>query len=487
MMRAQPGSEASGRGGRSDSSSVSTTRRRVSTRSQVDVADARVNASASGAMRPLYSLRPSAIWKSLKRQPVSFWFVLIYVFFEYVRPQQIYEGMLGPPYTLIAILLALVSFLFEGRKFRFQTPELLLTIFTLIVLASSVTAYEPSISFSYKNLSLYLGWFLIYLLIANSLDSEERFLLFLLFFLLYSVKMSQFGTRGWSAVGFGFNAYGATGAPGFFSNSGEFGIQMCIFLPLVVAFILALKEYWPLWARWVAWAIAGTAITGIIASSSRGALIGLAGVSLWMLLKSRHKFRGLLATAALAGLVYGITPPEQKDRFQSIGHDASSTSRTRNWKDGLEIMNRYPVLGIGYANWGKYHAVNYGTELLPHNVFIEAGAELGYTGLAAFLALIGCTFVVNSRTRRLAKQFPRDRGFFMSQMAHGLDGALVGFLVSGFFVTVLYYPFFWINLAMTVGLNNAAVNAFAESSRLPVGRGFVRGRSDARTSAPAAL
>ena len=51
---------------------------------------------------------------------------------------------------------------------------------------------------------------------------------------------------------------------------------------------------------------------------------------------------------------------------------------------------------------------------------------------------------------------------FILYMAHGLDGALVGYLVSGFFVTVLYYPYFWINLAMTVALNQAAKNEAAQ-------------------------
>lgn len=438
-------------------------------------------------MRGLYSLQPSAIWRSLKGQPVSFWFVLTYLFFEYVRPQQIYDALVGPPYALIAIVLALVSFLLERRKLRFQMPELLLTVFSLVVLASSVTAFDPSISFSYDNLSLYFGWVLIYLLIANSADTGERFFLFLLSFLLYSFKMSQFGTRGWAQAGFGWNAYGATGAPGFFRNSGEFGIQMCVFLPLIVAFILALKEYWPRWMRWVAWGVAGTAVTGIIASSSRGALIGLAAVSLWMLLKSRHKVRGLVATVVFAGLVYAITPAQQKARFQTIGQDNTSISRTSNWKDGIEIMNQNPIVGIGYANWRKYHGVYYGTDLLPHNIFIEAGSELGYTGLLTFIALIFCTFVVNARTRTLAKQIPSESSFFISRMAHGLDGALVGFLASGFFITVLYYPFFWINLAMTVALNNTAVRTIAEGNRLPLGRGFIRGRGEARNSAPAVL
>jgi hypothetical protein len=46
-------------------------------------------------------------------------------------------------------------------------------------------------------------------------------------------------------------------------------------------------------------------------------------------------------------------------------------------------------------------------------------------------------------------------------MAYGLDGALVGFITSGFFISVLYYPFFWINFAMTAALYNAAIKAFA--------------------------
>jgi hypothetical protein len=47
---------------------------------------------------------------------------------------------------------------------------------------------------------------------------------------------------------------------------------------------------------------------------------------------------------------------------------------------------------------------------------------------------------------------------FLFEMAHGLDAALIGYLASGFFVTVLYYPFFWINFAMTVALHRAALN-----------------------------
>jgi hypothetical protein len=62
-------------------------------------------------------------------------------------------------------------------------------------------------------------------------------------------------------------------------------------------------------------------------------------------------------------------------------------------------------------------------------------------------------------------------------MAHGLDAALWGYLASGFFVTVLYYPFFWINFAMTVALHRAALNKVRQANPAPgLGAQPVRGR-----------
>ncbi|MDQ6770671.1 MAG: O-antigen ligase family protein [Gemmatimonadota bacterium] len=423
----------------------------------------------------LYSLSPRVIWGALKRQPASFWFVCIYLFFEYVRPQQVYKPIEVLPYARITLILALVSFLLERRTLHFRIFEVLLTIFSVIVVASSVTAFDSS--HSYEKLPDFFSWVLIYVLIANTVDTEERFLIFMLSFLLYSFKMSQFGTRSWAQDGFAFRNWGTTGAPGWFQNSGEFGIQMCIFLPLAAEFILALREYWPRWLRWAAWAAPVTAITGIVASSSRGALVGLGGVALWAIWTSPQKVRALTAVIVLAGLVYAITPSEQKSRFQQVGVDPTSVSRTTMWKNGLEMMRDYPILGIGYDNWTEYHDINYGGHgLLVHNSFIQAGSELGYTGLLAFLAMTVAAFVINRRTRLLANRLS-DRGKFMFYMARGLDGSLVGLFVSGSFISVLYYPFFWINFAMTVALNNAALNALRSNGSSPLSNPSTGGSS----------
>jgi len=78
-------------------------------------------------------------------------------------------------------------------------------------------------------------------------------------------------------------------------------------------------------------------------------------------------------------------------------------------------------------------------------------SELGYVGLIAFLLLIFSTYKNNSETINLSRQIDSR---FLYNLAVSLNLSLLAYLVAGFFVTVLYYPYFWINLAMTVSLNN---------------------------------
>ena len=402
---------------------------------------------------PVFRSRPRAIWRFLKTQPASFWLVNFYMFIEYVRPQQVWPAIDVIPWGLAALFLALAAVVLEGRLLKRPTTgaDPLLIVFSVIVVLSSFLAVYPDTAI--QGWEVYLAWVLVYVLVTSTVTTEKRFFVFLLAFLLYSFKMSQHGFRSWVGNGFGFTDWGVTGAPGWFHNSGEFGIQMCIFLPLSVEFILALRRRWSRLTRWFFYLFPITAVGGMIASSSRGALVGGAGVGLWWVLRSKQRVRALLAIAVIAVLTWTLVPPEQKARFETMGEDGTSTARLDRWEDGIRIAKEYPVFGIGYNNWERYYRGR-----LSHNIFIEAAAELGFSGLFAFVALIVATFVINARTRRLLRRVPTSTPF-MRHMAYGLDGALIGYMVSGFFVTVLFYPYFWVNLAMTVSLHVAARNA----------------------------
>lgn len=407
----------------------------------------------------MFRIRVAALRRFIASQPVSFWLINAYMFFEYVRPQSVWTALAVVPFGMGSLLLAAVAMLTEGTPPRLRTPAgVLLVAFSAVLVVSSLGAINPDASF--ERWGVYFSWVLVYLLVTNIVTTEKRFFVFMLAFLLYSVKMSQHGFRTWAMRGFAFEGWGVTGAPGWFQNSGEFGIQMCVVLPLVVEFILALRPGWNRWVRWFFYLVPVTIVGSIVASSSRGALIGAAAVGLWWIARSRRRFRTLAIVGALAGFVWWVVPDEQKARFAAAGEDPTSVSRLERWEAGVEIANEYPTFGIGYNNWETFYG-----PAASHNIFIEAWAELGYLGLLTFLAMIVASFWVNAKTRRVLAGV-RTSTPFLKHMAYGLDGALIGYLVSGFFVTVLYYPYFWVNLAMTVALHTAAMNEAARQRKL---------------------
>lgn len=431
----------------------------------------------------LFQLRIRTLWEATLRQPATMWALCFYFFIEYVRPQSIYPALEGLPFGQVALGATLVLWIFEGIKGRkLIALDGLVALFFGIVLLSSITAVDPDVAFS--EWKVVVNWMLLYVLVTYIVDRRIRYFLFFGAFLLFSLKMSQHGTRTFISRGLGFASWGATGSPGWFQNSGEFAIQMCIFLPLSYYFAQALKAHVGRWKYALLLAVPVTALLSIVASSSRGGQLAAVGVIVFMILQSKFRIRGLVVAAAVLFAGWQILPPEQKARFDAMGSDDTSQSRLTYWEDGLDIMEQHPILGIGYDNWLPYYRTNYGGQELPHNIFIEAGSELGYLGLGAFLLLIGGTFYTNLRTRRVAAGLGEWEQFFRSA-ALGLDAALVGFMISGFFVTVLFYPFFWVNLAMTGALHLTARREALRMKRLRQVRKQYASRSSPRGGQPA--
>jgi O-antigen ligase len=91
---------------------------------------------------------------------------------------------------------------------------------------------------------------------------------------------------------------------------------------------------------------------------------------------------------------------------------------------------------------------------LPHNIFVQIGTDTGITGLFLFGMLIYRTWKTEREIRLMDRQRPDGKPF--APLARGLLVGMWGFVIAGQFVTVTYYPFFWINLAFMVSLRNVA-------------------------------
>ncbi|MFW8600783.1 O-antigen ligase family protein [Desulfobacterota bacterium M19] len=413
-------------------------------------------------MKQLYAIQISAIISTIREEGWAFKFICLYLFFEYVRPQSIYPVIDIIPWSFIILALTAVVLLLSGDlQAQPNILNKLIVCYGLIVVFSiTVTSLYPAVSL--LKWRIFFNWFFIYFLIVLIVNNEKRFFIFFLSFLLYSFKMSQHGFLSWLQRGFAFAGWGVTGAPGWFNNSGEVGIQMCIYVPLAIAFIMATYKLLSKPKLIFFLLMPFTGIATAIASSSRGALVGLAVAGIRpLLIRPKIFFVSSIILSMVAVLTIVSIPTKSMQRFQKMGKDKTSEQRLERWHDGLETINKYPVFGVGFDAWAEYFPQHYqiefkGTKLI-HNIFLQCGTELGFAGLSVFILMIIACFVNTRMVRKLSKG--RDDQF-LAIMSYGFDAALLGYLGSGFFVTVMYYPYFWIHCAMTTCLHTAAQKKF---------------------------
>jgi hypothetical protein len=133
---------------------------------------------------------------------------------------------------------------------------------------------------------------------------------------------------------------------------------------------------------------------GLVASGSRGSIVGLVAAVGALLLLARHWRRTVLPLAALCAATGGILlllPPEIQDRLLSRNADGVYTTRIREvlLADALQQFERSPEgVGIGAYQQRASALQNIGTHD-PHNVLILHLVEGGWLLLGAFVLLAG--------------------------------------------------------------------------------------------------
>jgi putative inorganic carbon (HCO3(-)) transporter len=153
-----------------------------------------------------------------------------------------------------------------------------------------------------------------------------------------------------------------------------------------------------------------------------------------------------------------------KARMQSAldpEHDKTSNDRLEKWKAGMKMFSEHPFLGVGPANfapayWTEHPRWRRMMATAPHSIYVEGLSELGIAGFIPLLIAWVLLARLNARTRKLLRSAgpERCRGFEY-HLSLGLDLAFVGYLVSGAFLTVLYYPHLWVLLGLSAALHSA--------------------------------
>ncbi len=214
------------------------------------------------------------------------------------------------------------------------------------------------------------------------------------------------------------------------------------------------------WVRLLGIVAYGIVVWAILCTQSRGGLLGIiavTGILVWR--QSTNKVLVIsLGVVALTVLVAaaGISDRASGGAAES-GIDESAMGRIYAWQAAFNMAMAHPFTGVGldnfYANYyfysphwdGKNHAV--------HSTWFQVLAETGFLGFILFLVLVVTAFRCVQRSLSLLENFKDSSVQQLRIAGNALYSGLVGFCVSGTFLTQGFIWPFYILLGLSIALH----------------------------------
>lgn len=434
------------------------------------------------------------------RWSIGFIGLLFYLIVEYTSLPQMYPILSPLHLGKIAVGVAFIGYLVSPHSRVVLSSAVramdaaVLSLFFLGIVSAVLAGASAHVWTSYWD---FLKWGVIYVVVSRSLSNRWQMQIFLLLFLLLNFKMAQFAVRGYvSSRATGYTGMeiiklggASAGTTAFFGNANDFGLAMCVVWGLTWALFFRKRQHL---GQRLFLAVCFVGFLGaILVCGSRGAVVGAAAIVLAASLRTPKRARAFLLWMFFTFSILFVMPGAVAHRFQSAinwRHDPNTYSRLMLWQAGLSMWTNHPIFGVGPGNFPYVFASNLrDITLFPgadnrwvaHSLYIQTLAELGSLGFLTLLGMVALFLYINAKTRREAiKRNPLGRGSIEYCLAAGLDLAMVGYVICGIFLAVLYYPHLWILLGLSVATHRMCLSQPvagqlpAPKDRLPVGTGI---------------
>lgn len=255
-------------------------------------------------------------------------------------------------------------------------------------------------------------------------------------------------------------------------DANDLGAILICTIPLTIMFVFQGRKWW---SKAAAVGVLGLFLRTIIRSGSRGAFLGLIALGLYFL----FGFRAVRARTRTVIIAVGVAfmliagSDQYWSMMETILHptedynwsgDVEGSGRMDVWTRGIGYMLSDPLTGVGARAFpvaeGTISSIadrqDYGIGVkwsAAHNSFVQVGAETGLGGLIALVAMVWLTI---RNSWRIGRRFKGSRNRHLadaSWLGFALVGAMVGFVVSGSFVSHAYLPHLYLLVGIGAGLS----------------------------------
>jgi O-antigen ligase len=255
-------------------------------------------------------------------------------------------------------------------------------------------------------------------------------------------------------------------------NANELAGVLCWIAPLMLACVLGLRRR--LWSKYAVIYVLLTAATLVtvfllIATSSRGGILAFTvSAVLVSLFFVTGRWRLVLAIGSAIVILILISYGRSLTEQDIVGDTLGFSGRIEIWSRAFLALSDHPVTGVSVNGFRQVVHVLYplfgiSSEIdiaHAHNHLLQAGLDLGFSGLISYLALwIVSAALMFATIRNLVRRRARNHPYYA--LAAGLSGSLMAGWVFGIFDAVALgsRPAFmwWILISLTSSLHYAVV------------------------------
>lgn len=371
--------------------------------------------------------------------------LIAYCWVSFMSPQMLVWGIAAsPPWALLSVLATLLGCFVarEPKRMPRNAMVWLVILFAILTSISSFAALGPADR-------VFEAWMrvvktLFFLLVLAALLVNRRRIHALVWVIV--ISLGFYGVVGGLfaiMTGGNFRVWGPPDS--IIGDNNQLATALLIALPLMN--YLRLQSAHSVIRKGLVAAMVLTLIA-VLASYSRGALVGLVGVALLLWWNGHHRLLTGLVMGVVLAIGLAAMPADWTERMTTIvhyQHDASAESRLTIWREAIGIAMARPLTGGGYKSTATPEVLHQfypnATKLAVHSVWLEVLSENGFPAFFVWLAMLLLGFVNIRRIRRLARGDPARA--WAEDLARMVQVSLVAYAIAGTFLSMGYYDVYF--------------------------------------------
>ncbi len=367
--------------------------------------------------------------------------VLVWVWVSVMNPHTLAWGFATElPFAAIIAALTLISmFINKDPKNLPFTPVVIVFIaFVFWMNVTTILAIYPELVFDQWKLVMKI---MLMTFVTLMLVKTKKHVQLLIGVIVFS--LAYFGVKGgiFTIVGGGEHRVWGPGNS-FIAGNNEIALALVMVIPLLHYFQVITKSKLAQFGLLVAMLLCAVAALG---TYSRGALLAIAAMGIFLWLKSQHKIRLALLFVFAVPLMLANMPAEWSQRMDTIStyeQDGSVQGRFNAWRVAYNLANDRPLIGGGFEIgtrelFSRYAGDTRDVPRAAHSVYFQALGEHGYVGLGLFLLLGFLTWRSGVWIIRNTKGLNEYK--WASSLASMIQVSLIGFATGGAFLSLLYF------------------------------------------------